>query len=204
MLQSYRIVGSNCRMIAAVPSEAPELWAAYLEGAMASYRKFGVENALELDEIRDGTSTSLFLVAVTPDGEVVGGVRAQGPYAVAEQAHAIQEWEGCEGQDDVRQMVADRIADGVVEMKTAWVSDRSPDRKALTQALARIPLVAVLDLLDVRYVMATAGTDPVIKLWLTTGGEIATHIPTAPYPSDRYHATLIWWDREALTDLQAA
>ncbi len=64
--RSYPIPNSDYTMVTAVPFEDPELWADYLNGAVRSYRKFGVEEALELDEIRDGRSTSLFLVVVAP------------------------------------------------------------------------------------------------------------------------------------------
>jgi hypothetical protein len=199
-MTSYLIPDSDCTMVVAFPSEDPELWAAYLQGAQQTYRKFGVEDALEIDEIRDGGSTSMFLVAISPDGEVVGGVRAQGPYATAEESHALLEWQGFPGQAELRQMIADRIPDGVVEMKAAWASERCPDRKAITHSLARIPRIAAMSMLDARYVMATAGTDPVINLWASAGGVIASHIPTAPYPSDLYHATPIWWDRSSFVD----
>ncbi|MBJ8343109.1 hypothetical protein [Antrihabitans sp. YC2-6] len=199
-MTTYSIPNSDCRMVVGVPSEDPELWAAYLAGALDTYRKFGVESALEFEEIRDGSSTSMFLVAISPDGEVVGGVRAQGPYAVADDSHALLEWDGCPGQADLYDMIADRIPEGVVEMKAAWVSDRCPDRKAITHSLARIPRIAVMSRLDARYVIATAGTDPVIKLWVSAGGVIASHIPTAPYPSAQYHATPIWWDRSDFVD----
>lgn len=197
---SYPIPNSGYTMRTAVPLEDPELWADYLNGAVRSYRKFGVEEALELDEIRDGRSTSLFLVVVAPDGAIVGGVRAQGPYADAEESHAIREWEGCAGQAKLRQMIADRIPEGVVEMKAAWVSDHCPDRRAITHALARIPIVAAMTTLGVRHVMATAGADHIINLWVSAGGVVASHIPTAPYPSELYHAAPIWWDRSAVLD----
>ncbi len=61
-MTSYSITNSDCRMVVGIPAQDPELWAAYLAGALQTYRRFGVENALEFDEIRDGISTSMFLV----------------------------------------------------------------------------------------------------------------------------------------------
>ena len=191
---TYVVPGSDCTLLVATPATEPQLWDAYLRGAERCYRKFGVESALELDEIRDGLSTSLFLVAVSAEGEVVGGVRAQGPYRMADEAHAPREWDGFPGQAELREMIADRISEGVVEMKAAWISDDHQDRKAIALALTRNPLDAVRTELGARYVIATAGTDHIIKLWCSAGGVVAEHIPTAPYPSDRYRATPIWWD----------
>src|SRR5579875_1990636 len=61
------------------PFARPDLWDQYLEGALATYRAYGVEAALEFDEIRSGLSTTLFVVGVSSDGEVVAGARFLGP-----------------------------------------------------------------------------------------------------------------------------
>src|ERR1700712_3508720 len=85
---------SRCRMVIAKPSEHPRLWGDYLTGARASYRRHGVENVLDYERVVDGESTALFFAAVDRHGRVVGGMRAQGPYVVSGQAHALEEWAG--------------------------------------------------------------------------------------------------------------
>lgn len=187
---------SQCRFVAARPAAEPELWTSYLAGARHGYRRYGAEGALEYDAISDGRSTSLFLVAIQADRSVVAGVRAQGPYTSAEQAHAIVEWAGAPGLGAVRAMISDRIPFGVVEMKAAWVGDEAARRGDLTKSLAEIGCLAV-ELLDVQFLLATAA-EHVLALWASSGGVVAEHIPPAAYPDERYLTRMMWWDRRHL------
>jgi len=60
----YREPRSGCVFIVAFPSAMPALWDRYLQGALRVYRRFGVDGALEYEQVRDGTSTSLFFIAI--------------------------------------------------------------------------------------------------------------------------------------------
>lgn len=184
---------SECRFVVARPSDEPELWEAYLEGAVAGYRKYGAEKALEYRRIQDGDSTAIFFVAIEPNGSVAAGVRAQGPYIYAGQAHAITEWANDPGAPAVRRMIEDRLPFGVVEAKGAWVSDTAARRGELVGALGRFATFS-MDLLDVQFMLATAASH-VLDTWRTTGGVVADHIAPVPYPDDRYETRLMWWDR---------
>jgi hypothetical protein len=77
---SYYDPSSGCHFVVAPSAAQPDLWAAFLDGARSSYRRFGVERVLEYEQTRDGKSTALFFVALDGDGQVAGGMRAQGPY----------------------------------------------------------------------------------------------------------------------------
>jgi hypothetical protein len=189
---------SGCRFVATTPSARPDLWEAFLAGAVTSYSKHGVESAVECEHIRDGNSTALFFAALANDDNVVGGMRAQGPYATAEQSHAMIEWSGRRGQSEVRQRISDRIPFGVVEMKTGWVSDGATRRRELTQALARI-FVHSMTILDVKFAFGTVATH-VVNRWTTTGGLVAENLSPVPYPDDRYLTTMMWWDRATFAD----
>jgi hypothetical protein len=156
-----------------------------------------VESAVEYENIRDGNSTALFFAALADEDNVVGGMRAQGPYDTAEQSHAMIEWAGRRGQSDVRQRISARIPFGVVEMKTGWVSDCAPRRRELTQALARV-FVHSMTILDVQFAFGTVATHAVDR-WKTTGGLVASLSPV-PYPDDRYLTTMMWWDRATFAD----
>ncbi|BAH54060.1 hypothetical protein [Rhodococcus opacus] len=184
---------SECRFVVARPEEEPTLWEAYLEGALAGYRKYGAEKALEYRRIQAGDTTALFIVAIDPDGSVAAGVRAQGPYLVADQAHAITEWGTDAGAPAVRRMIEDRLPFGVVEAKGAWVSGSAARRGELVAALGRFATFS-MDLLDVQFMLATAASH-VLDTWRTTGGVVADHIAPVPYPDDRYETRLMWWDR---------
>jgi hypothetical protein len=184
---------SECTIVFAQPATEPELWKDYVRGACHSYRKHGVEKALDMDALRDGADTILFASLVNDAGRVVGGLRAKGPYQSADEAHAVLEWSGHPGQDAVRKMITDRLAFGVVEMKTAWVAEDPERSRALTSAISRTPLHAMI-LLDIQFIVATAASY-VLKRWLSSGGKLASRIPAAPYPDHRYQTKLAWWDR---------
>jgi hypothetical protein len=196
--RSYSDPQSGCRFVVAAPSARPDLWRAYLAGAARSYRKHGVESVLEYDQICDGESTSLFFVAIQGDGRVVGGMRAQGPYSVPEQSHALIEWAGQPEAADVRNLISDRIRFGAIEMKTGWVSDLASNRDALTGALARM-FVHAMTILDARFAFGTAAIHALDR-WKTTGGVVTEELTPVPYPDERYRTTMIWWDRRTFAD----
>jgi hypothetical protein len=188
---------TECTLVVSDPTSEPTLWAEYLRGAQDSYRKHGVERALELASLRDPSGTSLFLGAVDQSGRMVAGVRAKGPYLAADESHAIVEWAGQPGLATVRKLIADRIPFGVVEIKTAWVGN-DPDRnRSLTNALARFPLHSAM-LLDAKFAMATSG-DHVLARWRSTGGVVAAQVPATPYPDERYQTKMMWWDRSTFS-----
>jgi hypothetical protein len=184
---------NECTLVAAEPTTEPQLWAEYLRGAEDSYRRHGVERALDLESLRNPCETSLFLAAVDQAGRIVAGVRAKGPYGAADESHAVVEWADQPGLDTVRKLIADRIPFGVVEIKTAWVCDDPSRNRSLTNALARFPLHSAL-LLGAKFALATSGAH-VLARWRTTGGLVATQVPPTPYPDERYQTTMMWWDR---------
>jgi len=95
-------------------------------------------------------------------------------------------------------MLNDRIPFGVVEMKTAWVSDEPSLRRSLSSTLARTPF-PTMALLDAQFVVATAGSH-ILDRWRTSGGVVVSKIPATPYPDDRYRTKMMWWDRSTFTN----
>jgi hypothetical protein len=189
---------TECFIVFATPAIERDLWADYVRGALHNYRKHGVENALDMDALRRGDDTVLFAACVNDEGRVIGGLRAKGPYRSADECHALVEWSGQPGLDAVRKMVADRLPFGVVEMKTAWVTNDPERNRQLTMALARTSLHA-MNLLDIQFIVATAA-EHVLKRWLSSGGVLATKIPATPYPDPRYRTKLAWWDRRTFAN----
>lgn len=189
---------SKCRVLIGRPDTDPQLWKRNLAGAHDSYATHGVLAALEYEEIRDGTSTSLFFVVVDDDGEVVGGVRAQGPYRSAEQAHALHEWTDEGPRSMVRHMIASRIPRGVAEMKMGWVAPGVSRSDAIADVLGRC-IVHAMAVLGTDYIFCT-GAEHVLPRWRRSGGVPVEEIPSAPYPSARYKTKLVWWERETFAD----
>lgn len=188
---------TDCTLVVSTPRAEPELWSDFIAGALCSYRKHGVERAIDPSTLADPDSTSLFLTAIDDTGRVVGGVRAQGPYADAEESHAVVEWADQPALPQVRKMIGDRVPFGVVEIKTAWSDDGFPRSRALTPVLARMPLHATL-VLGAKFAMATAAAH-VLDHWQSSGGVVSTRIPATPYPDARYQTKMMWWDQAEFT-----
>lgn len=197
-LRSYDIDNLPFSFVVARPEDEPDLWEDFLTGAHASYSKYGVERVLEVDDVRTSGSTTLLLAIVDRDDRVVGGVRAQGPYKRASEAHALTEWGGRPGTDLLRVQIESRIPAGLVEMKTGWVNDEVGARHALAMAIARTPM-HVMRLLDIRYALCTVA-DHAVRRWSATGAQVSHSVSPVAYPDDRYLTVPIWWDRETVLD----
>ncbi|GFG50063.1 hypothetical protein CQY20_04460 [Mycolicibacterium agri] len=189
---------TGCTIVVSTPAADPGLWEDFVDGAVRTYHKHGIERALDMDSLLDEANTQLFHVAVNDRGKVLGGIRAKGPLESAEESHAIEEWADQPGLSAVRKMLTDRLPFGVVEMKTAWMSDDAGRSRSLSDTLARTPF-PTMALLDAQFVVATAGAH-VLNRWRNSGGVVATKIPATPYPDERYRTKMIWWDRGTFTN----
>lgn len=192
---TYRDAGSGLRVVVRAPADDPAGWQEYLGGAVRSYRRHGVSAVLDLDVVRDGRTTALFLTVHDDAGRVVAGMRTQGPYAHPDESHAVLEWEGDAGQDAVREEVAQRLAHGVVEGKTGWVGEDAPHRAALVRCLSRGP-VHTAALLGARWALGTTAEHS-LPMWSATGAEVVTAVAPVAYPDERYRTRLVFWDRWA-------
>ena len=189
---SWRDPDIDCTLVVSQPSTDPDLWTEYALGAQHSYRKHGVESALDVDALRTGADTIVFLAVIDRSGRMVAGVRAKGPLRSADDSHAVVEWAGQPGQQAVRNMINDRVPFGVLEMKSAWVTDDPDQNRCRTAALARSGF-HMMALLDVQFCMATAAAY-VLNRWRSSGGLVAG-IPATPYPDERYQTKMMWWNR---------
>ncbi len=189
---------TGCTVVVSTPAADPALWADYIEGAARSYHKHGIEQALDLPSLLDETNTQLFHAVVNDAGRIMGGIRAKGPLDSPEDSHALVEWADRPGFRTVYKMLSDRLPFGVVEMKTAWMTDDQSRSRALGSTLARTPF-STMALLDAQFVVATAGSH-VLNRWRTSGGVVATKVPATPYPDDRYRTKMMWWDRSTFSN----
>ncbi|MEB4210054.1 hypothetical protein [Mycobacterium sp. 94-17] len=182
----------GCTLVVSQPTTDPDLWAEYSVGAHRSYRKHGVECALDLDALRSGADTIMFFGVIDDAGRMVAGVRAKGPLRSAEDSHALVEWAGQPGQGAVRNAINDRVPFGVLEMKSAWAADAADRSSELTSAVARSAF-HMMALLDIQFCMATAAAYA-LNRWRSSGGVVA-NIPATPYPDERYQTKMMWWNR---------
>jgi hypothetical protein len=194
---SWRDADTESTLVVAHPSTDRDLWREYARGAQRSYQKHGVECALDLDALRSGDDTVMFFAAIDDAGRMVGGVRAKGPLRSADDSHAVVEWAGQPGESAVRKMISDRVPFGILEMKSAWVTDNPDRNRSLTTVLARSGF-HMMALLDFQFCMATAATY-VLNRWRSSGGVVAP-IPATPYPDERYQTKMMWWDRRTFAN----
>ena len=194
---SYYDPELRCTVLATTPAQRPTLWRAFVDGALRSYSHFGVEKALEYDRIIDGSTTSMFLVALDDAGEPVGGLRAQGPYSKPHQTHADIEWsKSWIGRAALRRMVSARLANGVVEMKTVWSAvDRT--RHGAPGYFGAIGASLVAAASGCRHTLATSA-EHAVGPYLDSGAVMATHIDAVAYPDDRYRTRILWWDQNTV------
>ena len=188
---------TRCTVVVSTPAADPALWTDFVDGAARSYHRHGIERALDMDALTDEANTQLFHAVVNDAGAIMGGVRAKGPLDSPEESHAVVEWEDRPGLRTVRKMLTDRLPFGVVEMKTAWMSDDPGRSRGISNTLARSPFTTMA-LLDAQFVVATAGSH-VLNRWRTSGGAVAK-IPATPYPDDRYRTKMMWWDRSTFAN----
>ncbi|MGI5223093.1 hypothetical protein [Nocardia sp. CA-290969] len=183
---------SGYDICATTPDHSPELWRRYLAGARETYRHFGNEQALEFDKMADGSSTALFFTATDSAGEVVGGLRVQGPYTWVSEVSSLHPWAGRPGATDLSRMMARRIPRGVVESRALWVGRDAARRGDLTAALSRC-IAHAPHLLGARYGFATVASFTAER-HRASGGVVAEAITPVPYPDERYRTVPIWWD----------
>jgi hypothetical protein len=178
-------------LVVSQPAVDPDLWAEYTAGAIHSYRRRGVECALDLEALHTGDDTIMFGAVVDDSGHVVGGYRAIALRS-ADDSHAVQEWAGQPDQENVWRMITERVPYGVLEMKSGWVTDTAGRNPFLTTALARSCFYMMV-LLDFQYTMCTAAT-PVLNSWRSSGSIVST-IAATPYPNEHYRTKMMWWNR---------
>lgn len=189
---------SDLTLVVASPELIPGLWDEYLDGARAAYSARGVEEALQYEDIRDGTGTRVFCAVIDAADRVVGGLRVQGPYTQARESHAVSEWEGQRGQAELIAAIGRRIPSGLIEVKSAFIDATSHDAAAGAGLLARTPLI-LMAATGTTHMLATAA-DYVLARWESGGGRVDSAIPFTPYPDDRYRTQAMFWDQQTLAD----
>lgn len=174
------------------PQLNPIMWRRCMDGARDAYRRYDAEDALEYDAVIDGHSTTMFGVALDAAGQVVAGVRAEGPHRHVDTVHAVTSWRGMPGEAAFRKMVADQIPEGVIECKAGWTARDVEHRSALADWVAR-SIVHFTMLLGVRYAVGVA-PEHALACYRSSGATFAWWIPATSYPDDRYRTVPVWWD----------
>jgi molybdopterin/thiamine biosynthesis adenylyltransferase len=173
------------------PLARPDRWLAYLDGANARYLAHDVTGALGRPSPYGRAPATLVYVAVDADDRVVGGLRCHGPLRHPADAYALGELDGHPRLDDVRALLAQRAADGVVEVKGVWI-DAGLGDSGLADVLARC-YVHAMEWFGASWAMCSAAVERTGR-WSSTGGRAQEGLAPIAYPDDRYRTVLMWWD----------
>lgn len=167
-----------------------EEWESYLSGLTASYQSHGVEGVLENKRLREAQGVSMFALAYTRDGRVVGGMRFHGPLTEVDSVAVTNEMCGSEDYDEIRSVLGEHIAQGVIEIKGMWSLGEAVIGQKIATVIMRAHVIGAR-VFGARFVYATIS------------GRIASHaycvgaqkIYEGPafYPSEEYqtHAFFI-------------
>ena len=173
------------------PATRPDRWLAYLEGATARYEAHDVTSALGRPSPHGRAPATLLYVAVDADDRVVGGLRCHGPLQHPGDAYALQELEDHPRLHAVRDLLAQREPDGVVEVKGVWIDTGLGD-SGLADVLARC-YVHAMEWFGASWAMCSAAVEREAR-WSSTGGRAQEDLAPIAYPDDRYRTVLMWWD----------
>lgn len=177
------------------PARRPDLWRAYLDGAEACYRSYGVESVLSRPALEGGGTTSLFWIAMH-EGRAMAGIRCHGPFTSSHQAHALWELRTHPQLPRIRQMLDDFVPRGLVEIKGAWVTVESSETRGLSSALARC-CIHSMSWFGARYGICTTAAHSAPR-WSSTGGRTVEGLESVAYPDERYQTVLLTWDHRRL------
>ena len=181
------------RFLLCPPNSSPFLWAAYRAGAEAAYARYGVTQALRLPDSTVDDQHPWFAVTLDADGEVVAGLRVNGPLEVPEDAAARRELSSSPAAERrITEILERTLPDGVIEIKGFWVQNGTPGHreiaKILTGSTRRIASV-----IGVRHALCTA-SEHAAGHWREAGGVPLMSVPAVPYPTAEYSTRVHWWD----------
>jgi hypothetical protein len=181
------------RFVLCQPNSSPFLWAAYREGAESAYARHGVTQALRLPDTTVDDQHPWFAVALDSEGEVVSGLRVNGPLSVASDAAALRELASSPvAQGRITDILEKTLPDGVIEIKGFWVANGTPRHRDIAATLTGCTR-RIASVIGVRHALCTAA-EHAAGHWRRAGGVPLMSVPAVPYPTDEYSTRVHWWD----------
>jgi len=175
------------------PNSSPSLWAAYCEGAEAAYARHGVTAALRLPAATVDDQHPWFAAAVDTEGEVVAGLRVNGPLVVPGDAAALRELSSSPAAERrITDILEQTLADGVIEIKGFWVANGTPGHREIAATLTGSTR-RIASVIGVRHALCTAA-EHAAGHWRRAGGVPLMTVPAVPYPTADYSTRVHWWD----------
>lgn len=181
------------RFLLCPPNSSPFLWAAYREGAEAAYAMHGVMAALRLPDSTVDDQHPWFAVGLDTSGEVVAGLRVNGPLGVPSDAAALRELSSSPSAERrITDILAKTLSDGVIEIKGFWVANGTPGHREIAATLTGCTR-QIASIIGVRHALCTAA-EHAAGHWRRAGGVPLMSVPAVPYPTPEYSTRVHWWD----------
>jgi hypothetical protein len=175
------------------PNSSPFLWAAYREGAEAAYARHGVTQALRLPDTTVDDQHPWFAAVLDAEGEVVSGLRVNGPLGVAADAAALRELSSSPAAERrITDILERTLPDGVIEIKGFWVANATPGHREIAATLTGCTR-RIASIIGVRHALCTAA-EHAAGHWRRAGGVPLMSVPAVPYPTAEYSTRVHWWD----------
>ncbi|MDH2904190.1 MAG: Rv1355c family protein [Actinomycetota bacterium] len=165
------------------PSERPDLWKMYLDGAEGKYRSYGFEETLHRRDLETGNGVSLFFLAFDTNNNVVGGVRVHGPLENRHHAAIMGEMAASSEIEEIGELIDRHVALGAIEVKGAWSQGESAIGHRLLLAISRCSVHA-LNWLGAEFAVV-AVADRLQPLGELTGA-VRIGTTSVAFPDERY------------------
>ncbi len=176
------------------PDDHRASWLEYLEGLHRTYTSWGVDHILDRARMA-AEGCTLFWLLHDLEGEVLGGIRAEGPYTAPGRYACVTEMAASPDASRMVELLGPAVEAGALELKGGWVR---PGVGGLGRVLSRC-LSHSMWWLGVGHGVGTGSTH-VLPSWVSTGGRLLDMAPSA-YPSDRYQTQALVWEPDHLSHM---
>lgn len=171
-----------------VPEHSPEAWRNYVDGLVNTYDGWGVGQIVDEAQLL-GEGCSLFWLLHDLSGQLLGGIRAEGPFRSIEDYAGIHEMADSPDHAQVRAELGAAVDGGLIEAKGGW---SVPDHPGLGAVLGRCIAHSVW-WFDVPVGFCSSALHAQ-SVWERSGARRQDGVAPAPYPDASYETSLMIWD----------
>lgn len=195
--QRFHDDATGMTLVLAEAAGSPALWKAFLDGARARYRLHGAEQMVAAKPSAIARGIERFS-AVFQGARLVAGLRVRGPLT-ADDLPICRELDGFPASEIIHHKIRDRLGEGLLEGKTAWVEKGfKGDGAALTRLLVAGAYLH-LPPTGSRWIVGTVS--PIaVPMFTAGGGVMDDDIDPVPFPTPDMLTGVVWFDRAALED----
>jgi molybdopterin/thiamine biosynthesis adenylyltransferase len=174
------------------PATRPDLWQAYLEGAVREYEKYGLSQLIDRDELTRAEGVSMFFVALDAEGQVTAGMRCYGPLDDVDDSVALPEMASSPEAPELREIIRSKVPYGVVEIKGVWRAASGDGSHLVAASLGRCTIHS-LEWLGAE--MALGAVAERLQPYAAALGGRMVGTKSAAFPTEQYRTVLLAYYR---------